>query len=39
LNRGSYFSGEQMDNAKSELIGRFNTWDIKLYEQILGMFP
>lgn len=39
INRGSYASGEQMDDAKAELIRRFNNWDVKLYEEALKLFP
>jgi hypothetical protein len=39
INRGSYASGEQMDEAKTELIRQFNTWDVKLYEDALKLFP
>jgi hypothetical protein len=39
VNRGSYISGEQMDEAKAELIRQFNAWDMKLYEQAIKLFP
>jgi hypothetical protein len=39
VNRGSYASGEQMDDVKAELIRRFNNWDVKLYQEALELFP
>jgi hypothetical protein len=39
INRGSYASGEQMDDAKAELIRQFNAWDVKLYENAVKLFP
>jgi len=39
INRGSYASREQMDEVKAGLIRRFNSWDVKLYEHTLKVFP
>ncbi|MGI9069766.1 MAG: DUF4118 domain-containing protein [Bryobacteraceae bacterium] len=36
INRRSYSSRKQADE---ELIRRFNTWDIKLYDQVFKLFP
>ncbi len=38
-NRGSYSSKERLDVATTELIRRFNAWDIQLYDDILKLFP
>jgi Domain of unknown function (DUF4118)/Sulfotransferase family len=39
MNRGSYSREDRMADAEAALIKRFNSWDLKLYEHILEIFP
>ncbi|MGI9072310.1 MAG: DUF4118 domain-containing protein [Bryobacteraceae bacterium] len=39
MNRGSYSREDRMADADAALIKRFNSWDFKLYEHILDIFP
>lgn len=39
MNRGSYSREDHLVDSEAELIKRFNTWDFKLYEHILQIFP
>jgi hypothetical protein len=39
MNRGSYSREDRVAEADAELIKRFNSWDFKLYEHILELFP
>jgi hypothetical protein len=39
INRGSYSREDHLVHSETELIKRFNTWDFKLYEHILQIFP
>jgi hypothetical protein len=39
MNRGSYSREDRMADAEAALIKRFNSWDFKLYEHILEIFP
>jgi hypothetical protein len=39
MNRGSYSPEERLGDSDAELIKRFNSWDFKLYEHILEIFP
>ncbi|MFL6353930.1 MAG: DUF4118 domain-containing protein [Bryobacteraceae bacterium] len=39
MNRGSYSREEPLSDADAQLIQRFNSWDFKLYDHILHLFP
>jgi hypothetical protein len=39
MNRGSYSREDRVADADAALIKRFNSWDFKLYEHILEIFP
>ncbi|MGI9074152.1 MAG: hypothetical protein ACR2JB_23205, partial [Bryobacteraceae bacterium] len=39
MNRGSYSREDPVADADAALIKRFNSWDFKLYERILEIFP
>jgi hypothetical protein len=39
MNRGSYAGEECLNHPEAEIIGRFNRWDLELYEYIRGIFP
>ncbi|MGI8960750.1 MAG: DUF4118 domain-containing protein [Bryobacteraceae bacterium] len=39
MNRGSYSREDRLVDSDAELIQRFNSWDFKLYEHILEIFP
>ena len=39
MNRGSYSREDAVTDVEAALIRRFNSWDFKLYEYILEIFP
>jgi hypothetical protein len=39
MNRGSYSREDRVPDGDAALIKRFNSWDFKLYEHILEIFP